>query len=142
MLSVTGALVALIAMADWFVGNKASLGVFYILPMMLGAIVLVPMEIVALALVCSFLKSWFDIPSPRVEVLLRFVFAFLAYAGSGFFVIALMRNRREQDLRREAEEQLKVLVESSPAAILTVDGQGIPGFPPTWKRVESAWPPS
>jgi len=125
VLSVTGALVALIAMADWFVGNKASLGVFYILPMMLGAIVLVPMEIVALALVCSFLKSWFDIPSPRVEVLLRFVFAFLAYAGSGFFVIALMRNRREQDLRREAEEQLKVLVESSPAAILTVDGQGI-----------------
>src|SRR5438046_5971286 len=112
-------------MADWFVGNKASLGVFYILPMMLGAIVLVPMEIVALALVCSFLKSWFDIPSPRVEVLLRFVFAFLAYAGSGFFVIALMRNRHEQDLRREAEEQLKVLVESSPAAILTVDGQGI-----------------
>jgi signal transduction histidine kinase len=125
VLSLTGALVALIALADWFVGNKASLGVFYILPMMLGAIVLAPLEIVALALVCSFLKSWFDIPSPRVEVLLRFVFAFLAYTGSGFFVIALMRNRREQDLRREAEEQLKVLVESSPAAILTLDGQGV-----------------
>ena len=32
--------------------------------------------------------------------------------------------RRENDLRREAEEQLKTLAESSPAAILTIDGAG------------------
>ena len=31
----------------------------------------------------------------------------------------------EQNLRHEAEEQLKVMAESSPAAILTVDGNGI-----------------
>jgi len=63
VLAVTGSLVALIAVNDWLIGNKASLGVFYILPMMLGAIVLSPAETVALALACSFLKSWFDIPS-------------------------------------------------------------------------------
>jgi len=94
VLAIAGGLVALIAVNDWFIGNKASLGVFYILPMMLGAIVLTPLEIVVLALACSFLKSWFDIPSPQLEVLLRFVFAFLAYAASGFFVIAIMRNRQ------------------------------------------------
>src|SRR5437660_10718371 len=37
----------------------------------------------------------------------------------------LSKIREEQNLRREAEEQLKVLVESSPAAILTLDGQGV-----------------
>src|SRR5256885_5710130 len=33
-----------IAIADWGVGNKVSLGVLYILPMMLGASVLNPLE--------------------------------------------------------------------------------------------------
>ena len=37
----------------------------------------------------------------------------------------LQRIGREQALRREAEEQLKTLAESSPAAILTLGGDGI-----------------
>src|SRR5205814_1527216 len=37
----------------------------------------------------------------------------------------LDRVGREQALRREAEEQLNTLAESSPAAILTVGGDGI-----------------
>jgi signal transduction histidine kinase len=41
----------------------------------------------------------------------------LSYTGSGLFVTALIRNR-------ELEEQVKTLVESSPAAILTTDGAG------------------
>ena len=136
VLAVVVAMVSLTALADWYVGNRASLGVFYIIPMMIGAIVLAPMETAALAVLCAFLRSWFDIPSPPVEVMLRFVFAFLAYTGSGLFVTALIRNRelvvehlgniqREQGLRREAEDQLRVLVESSPAAILTIDGAGL-----------------
>jgi C4-dicarboxylate-specific signal transduction histidine kinase len=135
VLAATGCLIVIIAVADWYVGNKASLGVFYILPMMLGGIVLSPVEVAVLALVCSLLRSWFDIPSPQIEKLLRFIFAALAYACSGLFVIALIRNRRlavehlarvreEQTLRREAEEQLKILVESSPAAILTISTSG------------------
>ncbi len=49
---------------------------------------------------------------------------------------ALIRNRqmivehlrsleREQAQRREAEEQVRVLVKSSPAGILTLDGKGV-----------------
>ena len=128
-------LIALIAAADRYVGNKASLGIFYIVPMVIGATALPWPGIVLLAIVCSSLRSLFDIPSPYVEQLFRFIFATLAYASAGLLVAALIRNRelkiahlanirREQELRREAEEQLRILVDSSPAAILTVDGEG------------------
>ena len=117
VLAVIGALVAAIAIADWSVGARASLGLLYILPTMLGGLVLAPVEIVGLAILCSVLRSCFDLPSPALEMFLRFVFATLAYASCGLFVTALIRNR-------ELEEQLTVLVESSPAAILTTDSSG------------------
>lgn len=136
VLAMTVCLVALIVLADWSVGNSVSLGVLYVLPMMLGAVVLRHFETAVLAIVCSLLRSWFDTPGSQAEIVLRFVFAFVAYFSSALFVTALVRNRelvvdhldtvqREQDLRHSAEEQLKLLVESSPAAILTVDGKGI-----------------
>jgi two-component system, LuxR family, sensor kinase FixL len=135
VLSATAALIACIAGADWHVGSRASLGVFYVLPVMLAATVLAPRAVVALAACCSLLRSVFDIPSQPLEMTLRFVFAVLAYSGCGMFVVALMRNRdmavehlehmrREQKLRQDAEEQLALLVESSPTAILTTDERG------------------
>src|ERR1700722_19240698 len=104
--------------------------------MVIGATVLSWPGLVALAILCSCLRSWFDVPAPLSEQLLRFAFATLAYIASGLLVAALIRNREmtishlanirhEQELRREAEEQLRILAESSPAAILTVDGAGI-----------------
>jgi len=137
MLSGAAALIGLIALADWYIGTRASLGLLYLIPMMMGAAVLAPVQTAVLALICALLRASFDLPHPQpLELLLRFLFAFLAYTGVGLFVTALIRNRelavqhladvrREQGLRREAEEQLKVLAESSPAAILTVDGSGI-----------------
>jgi PAS domain S-box-containing protein len=136
ILPFVAGLVLLIAIADHAVGNRMSLGVLYVLPMMLGALVLTPVQIVVIALLCSSLRSWFDLPSPRIEMLLRFIFALIAYSACGLVVAELIRNRqatiahldrigREQALRREAEEQLKTLVESSPAAIFTVDENGI-----------------
>lgn len=130
------ALILLIAWADWYVGSRASLGLLYILPMMLGAVVLPRSATVALALICAALRSWFDVPSPPVEAVLRSVFGFLTYMVCGLFVAALIRNRelalehlarieKEHGLRLLAEDQLKVLVESSPAAIFTIDGAGL-----------------
>ncbi|MDP9055683.1 MAG: ATP-binding protein [Acidobacteriota bacterium] len=136
IIAAVAALIVLIAIADWYVGIRASLGVFYILPMVAGATVFQSVGIVLLAFVCSGLRSLFDLPNPPyLEELLRFIFATLAYASCGLLVAALTRNkelnaahvvrlRREQDLRREAEEQLRILVDSSPAAILTVDEAG------------------
>lgn len=125
VLSATAAGIVLIALADRQVGNRASLGLLYVLPMMVAASVLPPLGTVTLAIVCSLLRSWFDLPSPGVEMLLRFAFAVVAYTGCGLIVTALIRNRREQELRRDVEEQLKVLAESSPAAILTADAEGL-----------------
>jgi two-component system, LuxR family, sensor kinase FixL len=136
VLVITAALVVLIATVDYSVGNSISLGVLYILPMMLGALVLPTGETAVLALFCAFLRACFDVPSTPLEVVLRFIFASLAYFTSALFVGALVRNRqlvvenlarveREQTLRREAEDQLRVLVESSPAAILTADHRGV-----------------
>ncbi|HVW84145.1 MAG TPA: PAS domain-containing sensor histidine kinase [Bryobacteraceae bacterium] len=126
-------MIAAIVVADAAIGNRASLGVLYIVPMVVAAGVLGPIQIGALALLCSVLRSSFDIPAPPLEVFLRFLFAFLAYTGSGLIVVVRNRAaeiehyaniRREQELRREAEKQLEILVESSPAAIVTVDGTG------------------
>ena len=135
LLPLVAGLVALIATADHAVGNRMSLGVLYVLPMMLGAIVLTPVQILLLSILCSSLRSWFDLPSPYIEMLLRFIFALISYSACGLVVAALIRNRqvavehlqrigREQALRKEAEEQLKTLAESSPAAIVTLRGDG------------------
>ena len=136
VLGVAAGLMLVIAAADWSVGNTFSLGVLYIIPMMLGAVVLRRSESFVLAILCAFLKSLFDTPGSRAEVSLRFAFASLAYFCSALFITALVRNRKlviehlgkvekEQALRHEVEEQLSILVESSPAAILTLDKWGI-----------------
>ena len=136
-LAAVALIIPLIAVSDWAVGTRASLGLFYLLPIMIGATVLAPWQTGVLALVCSALRARFDLPTPPpLELLFRFVFAFTAYTGLGLFVTALIRNReravahlqevrREQALRREAEDQLKLLAESSPAAILTVGGDTV-----------------
>lgn len=124
ILSVSLVMIASIAAADHAIGNRASLGLFYMLPMVIAASVLRPWEVIILALLCSALRAWFDIPAPQLEALLRVPFSFGAYAGAGLLVIAIASVRKEQELRREAEEQLRILVESSPAAIVTVDENG------------------
>ena len=136
VLGVTAGLMLAIAIADWSVGNTFSLGVLYIIPMMLGAVVLRRAESLVLAILCASLKALFDTPGSHAEVSLRFAFASLAYFCSALFVTALVQNRKlvvehlgkvekEQALRHEVEEQLSILVESSPAAILTLDKWGI-----------------
>jgi signal transduction histidine kinase len=127
VIAIVVPLVGLIAIADREVGEVASLGVLYILPMMMGAVVLSPLETLLLAGACAFLRSWFDTPATDAEVILRFAFALLAYFASGLrqALDHLATLQQEQGLRREAEEQLKLLVESSPAAILTLDHRGV-----------------
>lgn len=126
-------LIVLISILDSYV--ETSLGVFYIVPIILASTVLSPVEIALMALVCATLRGVFDYRAPIPEHILRFLFAAIAYTTMGLFTTVLVRSRqqamahahaisREHRLRKAAEEQLKVLVESSPAAILTVDQGG------------------
>src|SRR5262249_6509751 len=136
ILICTFALVAGTTFADWISGNNISLAALYILPMMLGGVGLRPWATAVFAVGCSYLRSWFDVPGTPADLALRFLFAALAYLASGLFVTALVRNhqqtarhltelRAEQARRSEAEEYLRVLADSSPAGIFTVDGAGL-----------------
>lgn len=135
VLAVTFLSIPCIAFLDWWTGTAISLGVLYIFPMMLAGTVLRPIESAALAVFCACCRAAFDAPGNHVELGLRFLFALVAYFSSSLFVIALVKNRglvvdnlakvqREQVLRHKVEEQLRTLVESSPAAILTLNEAG------------------
>src|SRR5258706_11922008 len=87
-------LTAVIAALDRSVGNTLSLGILYILPTMLGALVLSWPGAAVLSLLCAFLRFLFDTPGSRAEVILRFAFASVSYFLSSLFVMVLVRNRK------------------------------------------------
>lgn len=129
-------MIAAIALVDWLVVGEIPLGFLYLAPMLIVGAVLEPWQIGAIAVVCTFLAEVFDdLPWTLRTGLSREVLYFAAFLGTGLFVREVSRNRRiilEQlreierqiEARREAEEQLRSLIESSPAAIVTADADG------------------
>jgi two-component system sensor kinase FixL len=131
-----GLMIALIAFVDWRVEGNIPLGFLYLFPMLLVGSVLKRWQIAAVAALCTFFAEMFDsfqwFPASGVP---RDILIFSAFLGMGLFVYELVRSRQaalqhlqqiesEVEARREAEEQLKVLVESSPAAIFTTNSEG------------------
>ena len=129
-------MIALIALADWRVEKDLPLGFLYLFPMLLVGNALSRWQIAAVAAGCTFLTELFDSYQWRAEAgVPRDILIFAAFAGMGLFVYEIARSRqitlqhlvqiqKESEARRAAEEQLQVLVESSPAAIFTLDSQG------------------
>src|SRR5260370_42409495 len=131
-----GFLIVAIAFIDWRLINDLPLGFLYLLPMLMVGRVLRPRQIAVVAVLCTVVTENFDqfVWSFRVGMP-RDVLYFAAFFCVGLFVYEVNRNRqvviehlheieRQRDARREAEEQLKVLIESSPAAIITADSDG------------------
>jgi two-component system sensor kinase FixL len=118
VLLASGAIIAIIALADWWTKPFVAFGVLYLFPIMLAAGFLPRWVIALLGAVCAVLSEVFSSLDPST---VRLAFETLALAGCGLFVAELGRNRR---LTLEAQERLKVLVETSPAAIVTVDERG------------------
>jgi two-component system, LuxR family, sensor kinase FixL len=120
-------LIALIAISDWQVEINATLGFLYIFPMMLLGTVLNWWQLLITALFCTFLSDRLD-PFPMEMESARDVLIFLTLAVTGFLSLGLTKTyRRERErfaAQRAAEEQLKFLIESSPAAILTMTADG------------------
>jgi two-component system, LuxR family, sensor kinase FixL len=117
-LLISGALVVILAAADWWTKPYVSLGFLYLFPIMLAAGFLPRWAVALVGAICAVLSEVF---SPLDRSAIRLAFETLALAGCGLFVAELLRNRR---LTSDAEERLKVLVETSPAAIVTVDNRG------------------
>ena len=125
-----------IALLDWYVVGDIPLGFLYLLPMVMVGAVLEPWQIAISAALCTLLAENFDDLTWKLRTgITRDVLYFTAFIGAGLFVREINRNRRatmahldeierQSEGRREAEEQLRVLVESSPAAIITADADG------------------
>jgi PAS domain S-box-containing protein len=132
VLAISVGLVAGVAALDGIAGAEVSLGILYVLPILPASLVLNRSQILAFGFVCAVLRGLFLTSASPLDAAFRFLLALVAYVSAGLFLSELMRNRRlalghvaelkrQQSLRREAEEQLRLLAESSPAAILTLD---------------------
>lgn len=121
VLAISGALVLAIALVDWLTKPYWSLGFLYLFPIMLAAGFLPRWGVVLFALLCAALSEAFSALDPS-EAMFRVSFVSLALVGCGLFVGELVNNRR---LNLEAQERLRILVETSPAAIVTIDDQGL-----------------
>ena len=126
----------MIALLDWWVVGEIPLGFLYLIPMLTVGVALNSWQISAIAALCTLLAEIFDDLAWNLRTgLSRDVLYFAAFIGTGLFVREVSRNRRaasehlheierQSDARREAEEQLRILIESSPAAIVTADADG------------------
>ncbi len=128
--------VASIALADLSrMAGRTSLGFLYLLPILVAALYMNRKEILGLALLCTLLREALGPFDSSKGLALRSALGLLAFSSSGLFVAELSeRHRRRLDqqrqlqeqarLRESAEQQLRVLIETSPAAILTMDPEG------------------
>lgn len=130
LLAAAALLFILIAFIDWRIEPYISLGFLYLFPIMLMAGFLSRTQIICVGLVCAVL-DFTNLPKERPIV--HFLFSSAGFMGTGLFVSEFVRNRRMltrkhlgdlMKLRRDADEQLQTLVETSPAAIVTIDVSG------------------
>jgi signal transduction histidine kinase len=131
-----GVLIAVVALVDWLVIAEIPLGFLYLIPMLIIGNSLGRFTIVASAILCTVLAEIFSDLSWSLRTgISRDVLYFAAFVGAGLFIRQVNLNRkatlenlheieRQRDARREAEEQLKVLIESSPVGVFTMDASG------------------
>jgi len=106
---------------------NATLGFLYIFPMVLLGTSLSWWQIIAAALFCTALSDRLD-PFPMEMELARDALIFLTLLVTGVLSLSLTKSyRREKEVlavQRAAEDQLKFLIDTSPAAILTMTATG------------------
>jgi two-component system, LuxR family, sensor kinase FixL len=150
--AAAAAMTLIIAWIDWLLFD-VSIGFLYLIPILFSAPALNGWQIGGFAAICGFLTEALD-PLQHTagktgwELLQqvspvawapgsmgRFVVAVAAFAMTGFFAAELNQRRRmlerhlsereEQiQLRQEAEQRLRILIETSPLAILTLNSRG------------------
>ena len=149
---LSAALIAFIAWIDVQLPTT-SVGFLYLLPVLLTAPALHKLQILGMAALCGYLRETFDplqdysdLAGYRLLAAFdptrwapgsagRLVVAVSGFAMTGFFISELNQRRRllmdhlaEREeqirLRHEAERQLRILIDTSPLAILTLDGAG------------------
>jgi PAS domain S-box-containing protein len=120
ILAASAALVLAIAVVDWWTKPYFSLGFLYLFPIMMAAGFLPRWATILLGIGCALLSERFSNLDPA-DFHIRLAFEALALCGCGLLTAEVLRNRR---LTMESQERIRVLVETSPAAIVTVDQHG------------------
>jgi PAS domain S-box-containing protein len=118
VLLASAALIFAVAVVDWQTMPFISLGLLYLFPIILAAGFLPSWATALLGIGCAVLAELFSSLSRSFT---RLSLEVLALAGCGFFVAELIRNRR---LSLKTQERLRPLLETSPAAIVTVNERG------------------
>jgi PAS domain S-box-containing protein len=121
VLITSGVILLVIALVDWWTKPYFALAFLYLFPIMLAAGFLPRWVTVALGIACAWLSERFSNLDPN-DSHIRLSFEALALCGCGLLMAEVMRNRR---LSITSQERIRVLVETSPAAIVTVDERGI-----------------
>jgi len=136
VLIFAGILTAIIGLVDWWVVGNIYFGTFYVFPMLLVGAVLPRWQITLAAIFCTVLSELFDpFPFELITTLPQDILLFIALDGTGLYSRAVtvahqweMENRerveKEVAARREAEEQLEFLIQTSPVAIVVMSGSG------------------
>ncbi len=134
VLARSAVLIAIIAILDWRVDLNISFGFLYLFPLLLVGTVLSRWQILLTALACTLLSDLFDPFAFTFSIALpQDILVFSSLAGTGLFAHEVTRRRKREAehtyrleaeiaARTEAEEQLEFLIDSSPAAILTMAG--------------------
>lgn len=112
--------------------GPVSITLLYLAPLLLAAVYLPRNELLALVALSVVLRALLGSRTGEQEWVSESVLTAAAFAGSSLFVSEVVSGRdrvrherrrleAENALRKEAEEQLRILTETSPAAILTID---------------------
>jgi PAS domain S-box-containing protein len=121
VLLVSAVILVLVAVFDWRTGKlEFFLGFLYLFPIILAAGFLPRWAIALLGLLCAFLTetfSYLDAADSHIRISILAV----ALCGCGLLTSEILRNRR---LKLASNEQTRALVETSPAAIVTIDEYG------------------
>lgn len=129
-------MIAAIAVIDSRASTDLPLGFLYLFPMIFVGSVFNRIPMFFFALACTFLTEIFDDYDWNLATgVARDILYFAAFCGVGLFVQEFIRSREaalahlkiieEESLaKRAAEEQLNILIESSPAAVFTADAAG------------------
>jgi two-component system, LuxR family, sensor kinase FixL len=130
---IAAAMIAAIFLVDAQI--VPSIGFLYIVPILLVSGTLGGVPILVLAAICGYLRELFSPLNTQPGAVARILAGFGGFALSGLFVSELNQKRRlvtqhlqerekQIKLRIDAEQQLRVLIETSPLAILTVNQEG------------------
>jgi two-component system sensor kinase FixL len=128
-------LAAWITLGDRFVVRDALLGILYALPLTISAVFLSRRQVLLAAAAATILREQFGATPWQGDTVARVSMGLMAFGGVGLLVADTVRSRQVQAesikklseagiLRRKAEEDARALIESSPAAIITVDATG------------------